>query len=140
MSDVFSLCDDLGPEKVLHVTNPAVGLRAVLVIDNTSAGPSIGGVRMAQDVTVEECARLARAMTLKNAAAGLPHGGGKAVIVGDPAMPTQQKAVLIRAFASAIKEMTGYIPGPDMGTNESCMAWVRDEIGRSVGLPRVLGG
>jgi glutamate dehydrogenase/leucine dehydrogenase len=79
-------------------------------------------------------------MTLKNAAAGLPHGGGKAVIVGDPAMPEPQKAQLIRAFAAAIDEMSGYIPGPDMGTNETCMGWVLDQIGRAVGLPRVLGG
>jgi glutamate dehydrogenase/leucine dehydrogenase len=140
MSDVFALSDDLGPEKVLHITNAGARLSAVLVIDNTAAGPSIGGVRMAPDVTVEECVRLARAMTLKNAAAGLPHGGGKAVIVGDPTMPEEQKAGLIRAFAAAIEEMGGYIPGPDMGTNETCMAWVQDEIGRAVGLPRVLGG
>jgi glutamate dehydrogenase (NAD(P)+) len=39
-----------------------------------------------------------------------------------------------------IRELTGYIPGPDMGTNETCMAWVKDEINRVVGLPRVLGG
>ncbi|MDQ2090081.1 Glu/Leu/Phe/Val family dehydrogenase [Marimonas arenosa] len=140
MSDIFDLSDELGPEKVLHLTNAAAGLKAVLVIDNTAAGPSIGGVRMASDVTVEECARLARAMTLKNAAAGLPHGGGKAVIVGDPSVPELEKMTLIRAFSDAIAEMHGYIPGPDMGTNESCMAWVRDEIGRAVGLPRVLGG
>ena len=141
MSDIFDLSDSLGPERVLHITNAEVGLKAVLVIDNTAAGPSIGGVRMAPDVTVEECARLAwRAMTLKNAAAGLPHGGGKAVIVGDPAMPEPQKAQLIRAFAAAIDEMSGYIPGPDMGTNETCMGWVLDQIGRAVGLPRVLGG
>lgn len=140
MTTVFDLCDNLGPEKILHVTNDAVGLKAVLVVDNTAAGPSIGGVRMAPDVTVEECARLARAMTLKNAAAGLPHGGGKAVIIGDPSMPEPQKEKLIRTFATAIREMEGYIPGPDMGTNETCMAWVLDEIGRAVGLPRVLGG
>lgn len=125
---------------MLHVTNAAAGLKAVVVVDNTAIGPSIGGVRMAPDVTVEECARLARAMTLKNAAAGLPHGGGKAVIVGDTGMSAQRKEVLIRAFAVAIEDMASYVPGPDMGTNETCMAWVRDEISRAVGLPRVLGG
>lgn len=140
MSDIFTLSDDLGPEKVLHVTNHAVGLKAVIVIDNTSKGPSIGGVRMAPDVTVEECARLARAMTLKNAAAGLPHGGGKAVIVGDPAMPEARKSQVIRAFALAIRDFKDYVPGPDMGTNETCMAWMLDETGRAVGLPRVVGG
>jgi glutamate dehydrogenase (NAD(P)+) len=45
---------------------------------------AVGGVRMAPDVSAEECFRLARAMTLKNAAAGLPHGGGKSVIFANP--------------------------------------------------------
>ena len=132
--------DNLGPEKIVHLRNPRIGLDAILVVDNIAAGPSIGGIRMAPDVTLEECRRLARAMTLKNAAAELPHGGGKAVIKADPAMPEPDKAQLIRAFACAISGMTDYIPGPDMGTNETAMAWIRDEIGRSVGLPRLLGG
>jgi glutamate dehydrogenase (NAD(P)+) len=95
---------------------------------------------MASDVSVEECFRLARAMTFKNAAAGLPHGGAKSVIFADPAMPAEEKEQMIRAFACAIRDITDYIPGPDMGTNETAMAWVRDEIGRSVGLPREVGG
>ncbi|KUJ85493.1 glutamate dehydrogenase [Ruegeria marisrubri] len=140
MTDLLSLADDLGPGKIVHVRNPAIGLQAIVVIDNVAAGPSIGGVRMANDVTLEECARLARAMTLKNAAAGLPHGGGKAVIVGDPAMAQPDKEILIRAFANAIQELESYVPGPDMGTNETCMAWVREETGRAVGLPALLGG
>lgn len=95
---------------------------------------------MAPDVTVAEVARLARAMTLKNLLAGLPHGGGKAGIVGDPAMPPAAKQQLLRAFARAIASLAEYIPGPDMGTDETCMAWIHDEIGRAVGLPEVLGG
>jgi glutamate dehydrogenase/leucine dehydrogenase len=112
----------------------------VVVVDNVAMGPAIGGVRMAADATVEECFRLARAMTLKNAAAGLPHGGGKSVIVADPALPAAERERLVRSFARAIRTLTDYIPGPDMGTNETAMAWVRDVTGRAVGLPRVLGG
>jgi len=140
MDDIFSFADDFGPLKVIHVTVPAAGVKGVLVVDNIAAGPSIGGLRMAPDVSTEECVRLARAMTMKNAAAGLPHGGGKSVLVGDPRMPKADKARLVRGFASALRNETGYIFGPDMGTDEECMAWVRDEIGRSVGLPRELGG
>jgi glutamate dehydrogenase/leucine dehydrogenase len=95
---------------------------------------------MASDVTAEEACRLARAMTLKNAAAGLPHGGGKAVIYGDPKMALCKKEQVIRAFAAAIAGLTEYVPGPDMGTDELAMGWVHDEIGRAVGLPRELGG
>lgn len=140
MLDMFNFRDDLGPAKVIHVWEPGLGLDGVLVVDNVAAGPSIGGLRMAEDVTTEECFRLARAMTLKNAAAGLAHGGGKSVLKGDPMMPGLEKERLIRAFASALRDISDYIFGPDMGTNETCMAWVKDEIGRSVGLPRELGG
>jgi glutamate dehydrogenase (NAD(P)+) len=140
MDDLFGFADELGPAKIIHAHEPTLGLRAVLVIDNVARGPSIGGLRMAPDVTTAECVRLARAMTLKNAAAGLPHGGGKTVLCGDPRMPGDQKQRLIRAFAHAIRTESDYIFGPDMGTDEGCMAWVKDEIGRAVGLPAALGG
>jgi glutamate dehydrogenase (NAD(P)+) len=140
MSDAETFMDDLGPAKIIQIFEPVLNLRAVLVVDNVAAGPAIGGVRVAADVTTEECFRLARAMTLKNAAAGLPHGGGKSVIVADPKQDPERKEQLIRAFAKAIEPIGDYIPGPDMGTNETAMAWVRDEIGRAVGLPPELGG
>lgn len=136
----FEFADDLGPKTIQYIHEPAIGLKAILVVDNVAAGPSIGGVRMAGDVTTAECFRLARAMTFKNAAAGLPHGGGKSAILADPKMPVADKERLVRAFACAIGPIADYIPGPDMGTNETAMAWIKDEIGRSVGLPRALGG
>jgi glutamate dehydrogenase (NAD(P)+) len=140
MDDLFRFGDELGPVKIIHVYEPSIQLKAILVVDNVSAGPSIGGVRMAPDVSTEECVRLARAMTLKNAAAGLAHGGGKAVVLGDPKMATPKKEALIRGLAKALRNEEDYIFGPDMGTDEHCMAWVHDEIGRAVGLPRELGG
>jgi glutamate dehydrogenase (NAD(P)+) len=79
-------------------------------------------------------------MTWKNAAAGLPHGGAKSVIFGDPRMAAPVKEQLIRAFASAIGDIIDYIAGPDMGTDERCMAWIKEETGRAVGLPSVVGG
>jgi glutamate dehydrogenase/leucine dehydrogenase len=133
-----SWCDDLGPGRILHLYDPHTSLRAIVVVDNVARGPAIGGIRMATDVTTHEVFRLARAMTLKNAAAGLPHGGGKSGIVADPRCEDKER--LVRAFARAIGGTVDYIPGPDMGTDERCMAWIHDEIGRSVGLPRVIGG
>mgnify|MGYP001811986004 CR=1 FL=1 len=132
--------DAFGPEKIVQIYDPNTGLHAILVIDNVAAGPSIGGVRMAADADVVECSRLARAMTLKNAMAGLAHGGGKSVIIADPKMPVPQKQRLVRSFAHAVGDLKDYIPGPDMGTNEASMAIVKDEIGRAVGLPREVGG
>jgi glutamate dehydrogenase (NAD(P)+) len=140
MEDLFKYADRYGPSKIVHVYEPSVNLKAILVIDNVAKGPSIGGIRIAPDVTTEECIRLARAMTWKNAAADLPHGGGKVVIYGDPKMPRQAKEQLLRALCQNLRNLRGYIFAPDMGTNEECMAWIRDEVGRVVGLPRELGG
>ena len=140
MQNIFDFADELGPVKIVHVYDPKHELKAVVAIDNVARGPSIGGIRMAPDVSVEEAFRLARAMTMKNSAANLPHGGGKSVIFGDPKMNLAKKELLIRAFARAIRDLVEYIPGPDMGTDERCMAWIKDEIGRAVGLPPEIGG
>jgi glutamate dehydrogenase (NAD(P)+) len=131
--------DELGPAKVVFL-RLCTGVEAVVVVDNVVLGPAIGGVRVRPDVTVSEVARLARAMTVKNAVAGLPHGGGKSGIIALPGLPPVDHERVMRAFARAIEQLTDYIPGPDMGTSETSMAYVHDEIGRAVGLPSVLGG
>jgi glutamate dehydrogenase (NAD(P)+) len=140
MTQSITFTDELGPLKIIHVHEPSIDLQATLVVDNVARGPAIGGMRMASDVTTEECFRLARAMTFKNAAAGLAHGGGKIVISGDPKMPAAKKQVLLRGLCQALRNEDSYIFAPDMGTDEQCMAWIRDEVGRVVGLPRELGG
>jgi glutamate dehydrogenase (NAD(P)+) len=140
LEDIFALSDSLGPFKVIYVNEPSIGLKAILVVDNVATGPSIGGIRIAPDVSTRECVRLARAMTLKNAAAGLPHGGGKIVVYGDPKMPKEQKELLMRGLTQSLREIDQYIFAPDMGTNEECMAWIKDEVDRVVGLPREIGG
>ena len=140
MDELTRFADELGPTKILQVHEPGSGLKAVLVVDNVAAGPSVGGIRMAEDVTIEECFRLARAMTMKNVAAGLPHGGGKVVVKGDPKMARENKERLIRALANSLRDIREYILAPDMGTNEECMAWIKDEVDRVVGVPAELGG
>ena len=137
---VFSWpADEFGPELVCVVRLPA-GCMGFVVVDDVSIGPAIGGVRMGSSVSAMEVARLARAMTLKNAAALLPHGGGKAGIRTPAGFDPADRERVIRGFAQAIANLRQYIPGPDMGTDEVAMAWIRDEIGRAVGLPAVLGG
>lgn len=140
MDELAIFADEFGPTKILHVYEPNAGLQAILVVDNVAAGPSIGGIRMATDVSVEECFRLARAMTMKNVAAGLPHGGGKVVVYGDPKMEKAKKEIVIRALANSLRDIKEYILAPDMGTNEECMAWIKDEEDRVVGVPTELGG
>jgi glutamate dehydrogenase (NAD(P)+) len=140
MTDIFQLGDEFGPVKVVYVREPRLGLQAVLVVDNVARGPSIGGLRIAPDVSIDECYRLARTMTMKSSAADLPHGGGKSVLWGDPRMPRERKEALVRTFAHALRNEADYIFGPDMGTDETCMAWIEDEIGRATGLPAAVGG
>jgi len=129
---------EIGPQKVIQIFFPVSGLKAIVVVDNTALGPSIGGVRVSRDVTIEEVKRLARVMTMKNSIAGLPHGGGKAGIIADPKDPNKEH--YFRIFAQAIRELVEYIPGPDMGSDEQCMAWIYDEIRRATGLPEEIGG
>lgn len=131
--------DEDGPRSVTILALPA-GCVGVVVVDDISLGPAIGGLRLSETVTTAEVGRLARAMTLKNAAASLAHGGGKAGIRAPGRLSDRDREAVIRAFAQGIRGIEEYIPGPDMGTDETTMAWVRDEIGRAVGLPAVLGG
>lgn len=133
-NNIFNTVDELGPEKIIFLCEP----KAIIVVDNVAAGPAMGGVRMAPDITVNEVRRLARAMTFKNAMAGLPHGGGKAGIIANP--KTVDREAVIRGFARGIKNIAEYIPGPDMGTDERSMAYIYDENSRAVGLPAELGG
>lgn len=129
---------EIGPSKIIQLFFPVSNFHAIVVVDNTALGPSIGGVRVSKDVTIDEVKRLARTMTMKNSAAGLPHGGGKAGIIADPRSPDKEH--YFRIFSQAIKDLHEYIPGPDMGSNEECMAWIYDEIGRVTGLPEEIGG
>jgi len=137
-TEIFSYSDEIGPEKVVHFYHPKLQIKAILVVDNTALGQAIGGIRFAPDVTTNEVFRLARAMTFKNSAAGIAFGGGKAAIRGNP--DVENKEEIIRTFAKLLRPHEDYIPGPDMGTDEHCMAIIQDEIGRAVGLHKELGG
>jgi glutamate dehydrogenase/leucine dehydrogenase len=132
--------DDLGPKKVVHIYEPASSLRAIVVVDSTARGPAMGGIRMAPDVTTSEVFRLARGMSLKTAAADLRLGGGKSGIIADPHQPEEVRERIFRTFARAVRHITEYIPGPDMGTNEATIGYIRDEIGRGACPPRSMGG
>ena len=94
--------DELGPEVVLQVSDPATGMRGILVIDNTVNGPAGGGTRMVPDLTVEEVAGLARAMTHKWAIFGFPSGGSKAGLVGNWDIAPETKKAQLRAFGRAL--------------------------------------
>jgi len=122
--------DKFGPEYVLQVSDPAIGMEGFLVIDSTTLGPGKGGIRMTPSVTAEEVWRLARTMTWKNALAGIPFGGAKAGIVW-PGGPDALKKKFIQSFARLIRIFTPkfYIAGPDVNTGEKEMAWFVEATG-----------
>ena len=124
--------DGFGPEKILEVWDPKSGMHGFLVIDNTARGRGKGGIRMTPTVSVEEVARLARAMTWKNALAGLPFGGAKAGIVADDKqISKEKKKEIVHAFSRALKPVCPklYIAGPDMNTAEQEMGWFAEANG-----------
>ncbi len=115
-------------ENVTFIHDRASGLRAIIAVHSTALGPAAGGVRMRQyatmDMALDDALRLSRAMSYKNAMAELPLGGGKSVIVGDPA--TEKTDALLEAFGRAVDRLGGtYYAAEDMGIGPDdmrCMA------------------
>jgi leucine dehydrogenase len=110
------------------------GLRAVIAIDDTTLGPGLGGVRWLaypdEQAAVDEARRLARVMTLKNACADLPYGGGKSVILRDEPGGRDhdgdaRRTAQLGAFGRFLNRLGGaYIPGVDMGTSVQDLATI----------------
>ncbi len=106
-------------EQVVFGHDPATGLRAMVAIHSTALGPSLGGCRMRpyadEAAMVADALQLSEAMSYKNALAGLDHGGGKAVIWGDPARDKSPE--LFHAMGRFIATLGGrYITAGDVGT------------------------
>ncbi|MDO8574507.1 MAG: Glu/Leu/Phe/Val dehydrogenase [bacterium] len=118
--------DEIGPAFVIQVYDPKLEFKGMLVIDNLNLGLGKGGFRMTPEVTLLEVSRLARAMTFKNAMAGLPFGGAKGGITLDAKKltPAKKKAI-IESFSKMLKPFVPkyYIAGPDMNINETDMKW-----------------
>jgi leucine dehydrogenase len=134
---------DDGYEQLLVCNDPEVGLLAIVCIDSTVLGPSDGGVRMFPYATfadaIHDVTRLARAMTLKWAAAGEDRGGGKAVIVGDPRHDKSEAR--LRRFGQFVDSLGGqYWAGADAGTTLRDMEVVHTETRYVATLPVLAGG
>ena len=122
--------DKWGPEMVVNVSDPKLGMEGFLVLDNLVLGPGKGGIRMTPDVTEEEVRRLARAMTWKNAIAGIPFGGAKGGIRFSWKNDKEKKAA-VQSYARKIAALTPerYIAGPDVNTGEQEMQWFVEATG-----------
>jgi len=142
----MSLFEDMaqyGYGEVHLVRDERVGLRAIIAIHDTRRGPALGGCRYVtyanDDAAMADALRLARAMTYKAALAGLPHGGGKSVILA-PAGEHNRTALLTR-FARFVEALGGrYITAEDSGTSLADMELMRSATRHVVGLGTARGG
>lgn len=125
--------DSFGPEYVIRIHDPKIGMTGFLVIHNTVLGPGKGGIRMTKNVSAEEVLRLATTMTWKNSLAGIPFGGAKAGIVWQGGSDELKKQ-FIQSFAKSLKPLMPkkYIAGPDVNTGEREMQWFVEATGNWV--------
>lgn len=141
--DLFGRLATGDHEQVVLCNHPETGLRAIVAIHSTQLGPALGGTRFRAYPTeadgLEDVLRLSRAMTYKAAVAGLHMGGGKAVILGDPA--TTRTDALIRAYARFLDGLGGrYLTAEDVGTTSADMDLIATETRFVTGVSEDRGG
>ena len=140
---IFDYMGQYGHEQMVMCIDPLVGLKAIIVIHDTTLGPACGGTRIwpyeTEEEAIQDVLRLARAMTYKSAAAGLPLGGGKAVIVADS--HTQKTEALLRAYGRFVDTLGGrYLTTTDVGITSRDLEYIHEETRHVMGLPTTAGG
>ncbi len=143
MSSLWALPDFDDHEAVHLLTDRASGLRAIIAVHSTHLGPSAGGTRFwhypNEEEALTDALRLSRGMSYKNALAGLPLGGGKAVILAD--QTATKTAAMLAAFARSIDQLGGrYVTAQDVGMSQSDMVEIRRHTRHVAGLPSATGG
>lgn len=138
-SSLFGLPDQAPHEKVLLAADAETGLKAILAIHSTARGPAFGGCRFwtydSEMAALNDALRLSQGMSLKNALADLPFGGGKAVII-KPAGNFDRPA-LFAAFGRAVQSLQGaYITAEDVGTTTADMLGMQSQTPFVSGIPR----
>jgi valine dehydrogenase (NAD+) len=140
---VITSPDPFTHEQVAFCHDPDTGLRAIIALYSTALGPGLGGTRFypyaSADAALADVLRLSRAMAYKNAMAGLDHGGGKAVIIGDP---TRDKTPeLLRAYGRFVESLGGrYVTASDVGTYVADMDVVSETTRFATGRSEAQGG
>jgi len=132
-----------GFEQVAYGHDAGTGLRAIVAIHSTVLGPSLGGTRFwpfaSEEKALVDACRLAIGMTYKHAAAGLNQGGGKAVILGDPAILRSDELIL--AYARFVDGLAGrYVTAEDVGTTQADMDLIRTVTPHVTGVSEQRGG
>ena len=140
--DIFAAMDGLGHEEVVFHRDTATGVRMIVAVHSSALGPALGGTRWrpyaSEAEALEDVLRLSSAMTAKSAAAGLPFGGGKAAVIGDPAAKTPEQ---LRAYGRFIDSLNGrYITTTDVGTTTAEIDQIANETRFVVGTSPEQGG
>ncbi|OIK10377.1 leucine dehydrogenase [Bacillus sp. MUM 116] len=130
-------------EQIVFCNDTKSGLKAIIAIHNTTLGPALGGCRMrpyrSMDEALEDALRLSKGMTYKCAASDVDFGGGKAVIIGDPAK--DKTPAMFRAFGQFVDSLGGrFYTGTDMGTSMDDFIHAAKETNCIVGIPEAYGG
>ncbi|MDA1362766.1 NAD(P)-binding domain-containing protein [Glycomyces luteolus] len=139
----MSIFDGSGHEQVVFCHDPDSGLRAIIAIYSTALGPALGGTRFypyaSEEEALKDVLHLSEGMAYKNAIAGLDHGGGKAVIWGDPA--ADKSEALLRAYGRFVESLGGrYVTACDVGTYVEDMDHVARETRHVSGRSPEAGG
>lgn len=127
-----------GHEQLVYFNDEESGLKAFIAVHNTVLGPGAGGCRMwpyeNEMDALNDALRLSRGMSYKNAMAGLPLGGGKAVIIANS--KTDKSEELFKAFGRCVQKMDGkYITAEDVGMTTEDMMIIANETNYIAGLP-----
>jgi leucine dehydrogenase len=141
--DLFEEMEKNGHEQVIFNYDKATGLKSIIAIHDTTLGPALGGCRMwnyeTTDDAIKDVLRLSKGMTYKCGVAGVTHGGGKAVIIGDP--KSEKSDELFQAFGSYVETLKGrFYTGTDVGTVGMDFVSAGKQTKYLVGLPEEYGG
>src|SRR5690554_6602517 len=135
--ELFKALAEHDYEQIIFMNDEETGLRAITCIHDTTLGPGLGGTRYwtyeKEEDAIKDALRLARGMTYKNAASGLPIGGAKTVIMKDPNKEVNEEA-LFRACGRFVEGLNGrYITAADVGTTTQLMDYIYQETNYVVG-------
>jgi len=142
MMGIFEYMEKYDYEQLIFCHDKNSGLKAIIAIHDTTLGPALGGARMwpykSEEEAIEDALRLARGMTYKNAISGLNLGGGKTVIIGDPAKDKNEE--MFRALGRYIQSLNGrYITAEDVGTTVEDMDIIYEETDYVTGISPTFG-
>lgn len=140
---IFDTMSEHGHEQLMFLHDGVSGLQCLIAIHDTTLGGALGGCRMypyeREEEAVDDALRLSLGMTAKSAVTGCNHGGGKAVIWGDPEFDKSE--ALFRAFGRYVQSLRGrFVTGTDMGTTYEDFVISSEETEWLVGLPEYAGG